>query len=635
MPTSTTNANESGNGHGPAAVQLRDIPLSQIVVAEGFNPRGEVVEDAELQAMAATMRERGCLQPIRVRATETGEYVLIAGERRYRAAALAALTTIPAVVLAAGVGDEREYLDLLTDAMIENELRSDLDPLQRARGYQAMIDGGLRVRAIAERLGGKTKRASREKRIKEHLAILSLPEQLGALVAKQEIPLFAVKTLVALTEIHEEFAYAALRAVTGEEYETYTWQELIEKPVDIAMTGMDELPAGVYSSSGSYRVDEFTLNEQAQKNLATYTKLADGGRITHVRFTPELVEQAKLLGATHEASWFTIILGDDVASRLAEDYIAGVVKEARSRRRRQSEAQAVSGAEPASIDSDSSSEEAAAEVQESAAERTQREVNEAKAERAEQDRKRKEAAKFNVDLGLLAFKHLPKLKVDDRILRILASVDLGGSLQKIAARGARLTLPTWVEQVPLKNGKTKTVYLNFWEAERRAKTFLEDAESVSDIAGRTFTLIALAELADEDAEAQSNRSSYTLRFDGPWATQAARDLNAIVRERIKEGQCPALDELLANRIATDEHEAKCEAEAKEARLRAQDAAARISELSDEELDQLLADAETAWGEYSLKYSEVERAITAERERRAAASGDASTAGEREPAETAA
>ena len=58
---STTNATQNGNGHGVATVELRDIPISQIVVAEGFNPRGEVVEDADLQAMAATMRERGCL----------------------------------------------------------------------------------------------------------------------------------------------------------------------------------------------------------------------------------------------------------------------------------------------------------------------------------------------------------------------------------------------------------------------------------------------------------------------------------------------------------------------------------------------------------------------------------------------
>ncbi|HWY89367.1 MAG TPA: ParB N-terminal domain-containing protein [Solirubrobacteraceae bacterium] len=106
---STTNATQNGNGHGAVKVQLKDIPLSRIVVSEGFNPRGEVMEDDELQAMAATMRERGCLQPIRVRATETGDFALIAGERRYRAATLAELATLPAVVLTAGAGDARHH----------------------------------------------------------------------------------------------------------------------------------------------------------------------------------------------------------------------------------------------------------------------------------------------------------------------------------------------------------------------------------------------------------------------------------------------------------------------------------------------------------------------------------------------
>ena len=630
---STTNTTQNGNGHGAAKVQLKDIPISRIVVTEGFNPRGEVLEDDELQAMAATMRERGCLQPIRVRTTETGDFALIAGERRYRAGALAALTTLPAVVLTAGTSDEDEYLDLLTDAMIENELRSDLDPLQRARGYQAMIDGGLGVRAVAERLGGKTKRSSREKRIKEHLAILSLPEQLRTLVAKQTIPLFAVKTLVELAEIHEEFAHAALRAVTpdGEDSEPYTWQELIENPIDIAVNHMDELPAGVYSSRNSYPIGQFTLGEKAQKDLAAYTKLTDGGQITGVRFGTELIEQARLLGATHEASWFSIILGDDVASRLAEDYIAGVVKEARARQRRERETARSSTAGAADVTSSSSTSASVAGEPETAEQRAQREADKAKAERAEQQRKREDATKFNLDLGLLVFKHLPKLKVDERVLRVLASVDLGGSLGKIAARGARLAMPTWVEQVQQKNNKTKTVYLEPWEVERRAATFLEGAESVGDIAGRAFTLIALAALADEDAVAQSNRSYYTLDFKGPWAKQAARDLNAIVRERIKEGQCAALDDLLASRIASDEHEVAREAEAEQARLAVQDASARISELSEEELEQLLADAETAWGQYSLKRSEVVNAVTTERGRRADASGDdTEPAGDTEP-----
>ena len=72
--------------HGGSQVQLRHLPLSRIIVPEGFNPRGQVEDDRELEQMAESIRRDGCLQPIRVRATEHGDYVLIAGERRYRAA---------------------------------------------------------------------------------------------------------------------------------------------------------------------------------------------------------------------------------------------------------------------------------------------------------------------------------------------------------------------------------------------------------------------------------------------------------------------------------------------------------------------------------------------------------------------
>jgi hypothetical protein len=65
------------------------------------------------------MRHSGCLQPIRVQATSDGDYQLVAGERRYRAAALAALTEIPASVLPAGTGEDSEQPHLLVEAMIE------------------------------------------------------------------------------------------------------------------------------------------------------------------------------------------------------------------------------------------------------------------------------------------------------------------------------------------------------------------------------------------------------------------------------------------------------------------------------------------------------------------------------------
>src|SRR3954447_23112338 len=150
----------------PVRDSLREIPLSRIVVAEGFTPRGDVADDAALEQLAETMRQRGCLQPIRVRETDTGDYVLVAGERRYRAAIKAALTVLPAIVRAAGDGDDDEQTDLVVDAMLENEAREDFSRVRRALGYRRMIQGGLTVKGVAERLGGIP-----QQRVRDHLAV--------------------------------------------------------------------------------------------------------------------------------------------------------------------------------------------------------------------------------------------------------------------------------------------------------------------------------------------------------------------------------------------------------------------------------------------------------------------------------
>jgi ParB/RepB/Spo0J family partition protein len=618
MATSTTeNASNGHASNGSGRVELREIPLSRIVIPEGFNPRGEVAHDAELEAMAETMRQRGCLQAVRVRASGTGEYVLVAGERRYHAAAIAALTQIPATVLPAGAGDEAEQLDLLTDAMIENEVRQDLNPLRRAMGFQAMIDLGLNVRGVAERLGGKTKRSSREKRIREHLAILTLPQDVRKLVAEEKVPMLAVKALSELAAIQEELPPYAVAAVLDEDkhVEPYTWQEVAEGAFDVAYTRCETLPAGVFLSSESYPLRTFELGEKARKDLAAYQKLV-GREMAEVRFTSERIERARVLGAAHQTGYGTLIVGQDVATVLVEDCIAEALKDARAQARHQREVEKERRADGASDTTAAAGDEGDGSQ---GAEDGESVEQDPEAQRQAERETREEAIRFNLDLGLFAFKYLPKIKADERVLRILSSVDLVRSLREIASRGARLCLPGWVTQTPQRNEKVKTTYLETFDAEARAAGFLEGATSAGDIAGRTLTLIALASLANEqDTVALSRQSHYELTFGGPWAAQAERDLNAIVRERIKEGQFPALDAILSERIAKDEQAVAREQEIASASARLQDVNGRLSELDEKELDQALSDAELAWGEYNPKTRELRTQIDTVREQRAAA-----------------
>lgn len=581
----------SSDSHSIRRAELRHIPLSRIVVKEGLNPRGQVNDDEELEAMAETMRERGCLQSVRVRPLPDGDYLLIAGERRYRAAAKAGLTEIPASIRPDEMqaDEQKQEIELATEALVENELRSDLNPLQRASAYQHMLGLGLSIRGLAERLGGKKKRAARERRIREHLPILTLPEDLRVKVADGEIPLLAVKALQGLGEIHEDLARNAVAAVLDapEDEEPYTWVEVAREPLAVAIHCERKLPADVFLAYESYPLDSFTLGEKAAKNLAALQKLRNHPLST-ITFTAPLVDAVRPLNVVHAVDQYSqLIVGQDVGDRIAEDYIAAALKTVRANARRERQHDQRSQPDTGSL-AMLSSQSTDGQPQAPADQGTDLATS-----RQQEQEHREAAYRFNEQLGVLAWKAFARIKVDERVLRIFASVDLGGELREIIERGARLSFPGWVSQERRSvNARPKTVVLEAKELQERAERFLSAASSPGEIVGRSLLLIALACLVDQRAIAASYRSPYTLRFSGPWARQANLDLHAIVRERIKEGQLPALDELLDERARREE-------QVQQARERLQGVADRITELSHTELEQAISDAQVAHGPYSL------------------------------------
>jgi ParB family chromosome partitioning protein len=129
-----------------AEAELRALPV-ELIVANPSQPRRIFDQDA-LVALAASIRERGLLQPVLVRPLPGGTYELIAGERRWRAAQLAGLERVPAMVRP---DDDAASLEL---ALIENMAREDLNPLEEARACAALIeDLGLSREEIGRRVG--------------------------------------------------------------------------------------------------------------------------------------------------------------------------------------------------------------------------------------------------------------------------------------------------------------------------------------------------------------------------------------------------------------------------------------------------------------------------------------------------
>ncbi len=146
------------------------------------------------------------LQPILVRpiAGQEGRYEIIAGERRFRAAGMAGLDEIPAIVR------HTEDGQLLTEALVENIHRADLDPIEEATAYQQLLDDfGFTHEELATRLG-RSRSA-----ISNMLRLLALPEALVQLVAGRALTAGHARTLLALDSAAEQERVAQLVVAEG------------------------------------------------------------------------------------------------------------------------------------------------------------------------------------------------------------------------------------------------------------------------------------------------------------------------------------------------------------------------------------------------------------------------------------
>ena len=156
------NKKPSGLGRGLGALLGDDVlkpeaagnlylPISQ-VESYSAQPRKLFDEDA-LAELADSIREHGVIQPLTVRKLASGYYQIIAGERRWRAARMAGLTEVPAVVIEA---DDQKAAEL---ALVENLQREDLNPMEEAAGYQSLIQTYHMTQEEAARRVGKSRSA--------------------------------------------------------------------------------------------------------------------------------------------------------------------------------------------------------------------------------------------------------------------------------------------------------------------------------------------------------------------------------------------------------------------------------------------------------------------------------------------
>ena len=171
------------------------LPL-QKVEPNPLQPR-KTFEPEALDELAASIREHGIIQPLTVRKMPNGFYQIIAGERRWRAARLAGLSEVPAVIIEA---DDRKAMEL---ALIENLQRADLNPIEEAQGYQQLMqEYGMTQEQAAARVG-KSRPA-----VANAMRLLALPQPVLELVQSGKLSAGHARALLPLKTAGEQQAVA-------------------------------------------------------------------------------------------------------------------------------------------------------------------------------------------------------------------------------------------------------------------------------------------------------------------------------------------------------------------------------------------------------------------------------------------
>ena len=156
-------------------------------VEPNANQPRKVFDPTELETLAESINQYGMIQPITVRSID-GMYQIITGERRWRAARMAGLSEVPVLIITA---DDKKAAEL---ALVENIQRSDLNPIEEALGFAALIEEhGLTQEEAAKRIG-KSRSA-----VTNSLRLLNLPESVRKMIENNEISTGHAKVLLGMT----------------------------------------------------------------------------------------------------------------------------------------------------------------------------------------------------------------------------------------------------------------------------------------------------------------------------------------------------------------------------------------------------------------------------------------------------
>lgn len=206
---------EDADKEAPGSHSSIDEIAMENIEVNPWQPRSKFDEDS-LQELADSIREIGIIQPITVRVVENGKYQLITGERRYRAARINRLSTIPAYIRYA---DDKNMLEM---ALVENIQREDLDAIEVAISYQRLIEEcNLTQESLSERVGKK--RAT----IANYLRLLRLPAEVQLAIKDRILSMGHARALLSLEDPKQQLN--VFEQAIGNDLSVRKVEELVRK----------------------------------------------------------------------------------------------------------------------------------------------------------------------------------------------------------------------------------------------------------------------------------------------------------------------------------------------------------------------------------------------------------------------
>jgi ParB family chromosome partitioning protein len=216
-----------------------------------FQPRKDF-DETSIEELAQSIKENGIIQPLVVRKSE-GNYEIIAGERRWRAAQRVGLTKVPVIIK--DVSD-RQALEL---ALVENLQREDLNPIEEAAAYEQLIeDFGLTHEEISTRIGKE------RSTITNQLRLLKLPDEIKEAIIAGEITAGHARAILGLSSLAK--AREILEAIRNEKLSVRKTEKLVQK-----LSGQKEKTAKL----GSGDVHMNHIADELKKTLGTHVKIVD------------------------------------------------------------------------------------------------------------------------------------------------------------------------------------------------------------------------------------------------------------------------------------------------------------------------------------------------------------------------